>query len=694
MTLDNSKNKNKLRRNVFIVIAFAILSLIVLASMPSWQGQSYHKSTVMSLDLNLIVEEADLQALEDALPQPPIINMLPEERKWVKAKLEVNGGKYDVEMRYRGDMDRHWRYEKKSMAIKFTDDSPFDFDRFSLVIPEDRYYYLERFNMYLANKLGLPVPWNGVVQISVNDENSRLYYMFESFKEPFLERNGLSLDGVIYNGDLNMYARTLEFEGEEIQLYDTFSKVLLSPAYFESHYYGIENGKDYEDYFPVYALLEEINNPVPDPDVLRSFFDEDNLFAINMLSRLDFSTHIDNWHNWKLYYDGLDQKFRFIPWDISDDTIEHLETYSRENYDDNLKNILFYVLNQDEGYHHEFEKRLESYLSANTKADMDFLNKLYEDFYSVYQDELKEIEKFRYDSYLNLLNGSTADVYELNDDYSVSRRIGEAASSEEFAVDYPFLKSDEPGKYFIDKDVSLSEDFVIPLGAHVVIYPGVTLGMEDNVSILSYGRLDFLGDEDQPIRVVASEDNSWGVVFYFDKGASGSLVNNVLFDHGGDVVLEGLGYVSGPLAFFNTNIDVTEVTFGESFYNDKPLKIMKQVSIVYLRDDRGDLLGFDIIPDSFRPLYVSAVVFYSDEDKTDPVGAAVYAPNGDEINNLSEKVLLSRNVSQFSDLDDWHDGLEVPFRYRFLIDGDVELVDVSFSEEDIIIYETDVYYED
>ena len=664
---------------VLLIVLLASLWLFYNA-LPRSGNANFHNQTVMPIELYLNVDEKALQELEDALPQPPIINMLPEERKWVKAKLKMNEDVFDVKFRYRGDLDRHWRYDKRSITIKFLDESPFEFDKFSLIIPEDRNYHLERFSMYLANKLGVPVPWNALVKLSINDSQKLMYYMFEPFGETFLIRNGLLDEGVILNGDVHLFYRAEEYNGESIDLYDLFADLLVSPAYFDEHFRNIKKEK-FDDYSMIYDFLLELNQPVPDVQKLISMFDKENLFAMNVLLKIHFSTHVDNWHNWKLFYSVETDKFSFLPWDISGNIIEDVVVYKDVNYDYHFLNYFFYLLNQNDEYNAELSKRVKKYVAKNEKKDLRFLDKLHGDFLSSYMKEVQRKEVLVTEMHVEKMTQVMKETYIMNRNYDVQ---------DEYVFDDSLFTKISDTEYEISSDVLFEEDIIIPADVHVVVRPGVTLNMGEDVSIISYGRLDFLGTEKELINVkAANPSNPWGLIYFIDKGSTGSKVEYVNFISGGDDVLSNFGNQIGPLRYFNTLVDVSNLDFVDTVYNDEFLELRSYVSVIYLRDKKGDLIGFDIISDTYDPVYIQSVEFYEKDKEKNVILMDIEGAN---ILNISDKSFLSRNIYQFSLVDDWSDGIEVPSMYRFYLDEKVDSMKIEFANENLTVKEVDVFH--
>ena len=65
-------------------------------------------------------------------------NIKKKYKKWVKAKIIVNGKKINSEIRILGDLKDHLRPPQTSLKVKLIEDSFFGLTRFNLFLPETR----------------------------------------------------------------------------------------------------------------------------------------------------------------------------------------------------------------------------------------------------------------------------------------------------------------------------------------------------------------------------------------------------------------------------------------------------------------------------------------------------------------------------------------------------------------------------
>ncbi|MBT6068851.1 hypothetical protein HOG48_03775 [Candidatus Peregrinibacteria bacterium] len=662
---ENSENKIKKTITFFILVLLVLVLIFVYARI-----QTPNYETISDIELELTVDTEDLESMEAALPEEPIIDMLKEDRVKVSAKLKIGDKKYKVKIRYRGDLATHWRYEKKSIGIEFVDDSPFSFDEFALIIPEDRNYYAELFSMKTAAQFSLKTPKNALIPLIVNGEAPKLYFMTETYKEPFFIKNKIAYPTDVYDGDVNLYKRTKEHEGKELELYDLFMELFISPAYFTKK--ADDPVLPEDDYSRIYNFWKVMNASVPGAEEIFAIFDRENLLKINAFNALQFSTHLDRFHNWKFYFDKQKDRFVFLPWDTTDDIKKDIKTYSDFHYDINLWNKLFYILNQDEQYNRDMRNLLNNYLDKYYKNDLNYLEKLTQDFKEQYKLEVDKGTAFALSSHFEAMNIAYRKAYDLNRDYSLDRSFpGSQISLEEFQEKYSQLTHEDGNNFEISGSKTFEEDLIIPENIQVNVLPGSTLYLGEEVSIISHGKLDFLGGANiKPAKAATP----WGVILYVGEGARGSQIKDFAMTGGGDAKFDYFGYQSGGLRTFYTEIDVSNVEMTNLIHNDAPLDIRSVVSVIELRNRNGEITGFEIIPDIYEPLTISGISY---EGGLTQLLDSARQP----IEDISSKFMVSRSIYEFTDKADWADGPKVPPSYKFYLNPPVEKLNIEFPEE-------------
>ncbi len=123
---------------------------------------------------------------------------------WAKGKFIADGQIYNVKVRVRGDLPRHWDGPKKSWRVKFGKrkiktstgeirEEPIYFQRtrqINLIVPIDREFILAKFINSLMRERGLLVPRDDFAILRINGVIQGLYYQVEHFDKPLMAIQG------------------------------------------------------------------------------------------------------------------------------------------------------------------------------------------------------------------------------------------------------------------------------------------------------------------------------------------------------------------------------------------------------------------------------------------------------------------------------------------------------------------------
>lgn len=249
---------------------------------------------------DLRIDRADLAFLGSNIPDANA-NLLTDEFKVpVPVTLIHEGQSYEGKIRYRGGSKVHWLWPKKSYRINFKKSQLFHGEEeIDLIIPYDRQYVVEQFQMYRARKLGLIVPNTRFVAVTVNGLRPAVYWETELPGKPMLERQGLL-------GDANFYV------SEDVEVGSVYDSVIpWKKMTADPHFSSL----DRSDLTALLNLLntastEEFNRQI------FSLLDQKNFYSWSVHTLLAKSNHQDWAHNMRLYFDPSLGKFRILPWDV------------------------------------------------------------------------------------------------------------------------------------------------------------------------------------------------------------------------------------------------------------------------------------------------------------------------------------------------------------------------------------------
>jgi len=261
-------------------------------------SNNFQNSPTQLSRVHLIVSESEIAQLESHMPQSGF--------QYVKGRLLINGQIEKARVKYRGDTFYRWAWSKKSMRIKTTRDNLLDGLRYSnFLAPRTEEQLNNYFSYRLANIMGLVTPETEIVRLFVNGQDKGVHIKVEQINELLLRRNQL-MPGDIYRGEI--IGKDM-FRGSNIRsLFD-------SPAVWDK--VAINNHFDENAIAPLTMLVDLVNR-AGDPNAqakLSELMDMATWGLYSAYETLTQSTHTDDVHNWRLYYDPWRSQFLPIIWD-------------------------------------------------------------------------------------------------------------------------------------------------------------------------------------------------------------------------------------------------------------------------------------------------------------------------------------------------------------------------------------------
>ncbi len=134
-------------------------------------------------------------------------------------------------------------------------------------------------------------------------------------------------------------------------------------------------------------------------------------------------------------------------------------------------------------------------------------------------------------------------------------------------LEWPFLTVDKANKALIFKPGvwPVNGTVVLPAGYRVVAGPGLRLDLRKGAKIISFSRVEFLGDEDRPIVIESSDGSGQGFIVLQAKETS--TLRHVVFDNLAPPTENGWG-VTGAVTFYESPVDLDGVQFRRSRAED------------------------------------------------------------------------------------------------------------------------------
>tara|TARA_X000001036_G_scaffold52576_1_gene42061 strand:+ start:1167 stop:3296 length:2130 start_codon:yes stop_codon:yes gene_type:complete len=138
-------------------------------------------------------------------------NIKKKYKKWIKAKILVDGKKINAKIRILGDWKDHLRLPETSLKVKIIDESYYGITRFNLFLPETRKGENEVFWTLMLKKLGFPALHTRMVEVNLNGNIYKAIFQEDATKE-FLERNNLTETVILKKNDFDFYLKDSEKE--------------------------------------------------------------------------------------------------------------------------------------------------------------------------------------------------------------------------------------------------------------------------------------------------------------------------------------------------------------------------------------------------------------------------------------------------------------------------------------------------
>ncbi|MDD5490167.1 MAG: CotH kinase family protein, partial [Patescibacteria group bacterium] len=220
----------------------------------------------------------------------------------IAATLVYNGNSYKTKMRVRGDYGVHSVAPVKSLRIDFSgSESFYGKSSINLIRPLVRGFINEEYSYYVAAKLGLINLDNQFVFLRVNGRPYGLMHEMEQWSEELLEKNQKPL-GDLYSGEGDDM-------GTEAHI-NAYKKV--TPVFWDK--YTKDPFQNKNDNTNILLLINFLDWGMLDK--FEAMINMEKFLIWNAHAILVGSTHQDQVHNNRFYFDNTYGGFEPIPWDM------------------------------------------------------------------------------------------------------------------------------------------------------------------------------------------------------------------------------------------------------------------------------------------------------------------------------------------------------------------------------------------
>ena len=576
--------------------------------------------------IDLFVQDADIKKLESNRPISG--------KQYVSARLYNNDKFSRVKARYRGDFAWHWGFFKRSWRIKTKRDDLFmGIRKFNLIIPKTGFLYSNHMGYEMARLIGLIAPQSAMVNLSVNGRHRGIFLLVEQVSESTL-RTQNRLPGDIYSGD--------ELFG--LDVWYGLEPLFESPGRWQKS--AINNHYPDGHNEPIRALVAAVRSE--DHQALAELVDLEAFALFNLWEQLALSKHIDDHHNWRLYYDPGRGRFYPILWDGLPWANYWLEDDWRDNWEPPVKLIaskLMFVLHANKEFlrvkDHAFRSFLESDKPTQLIAAINQINE--EMARNVFLDTaiLRQKDWITPEQSIDRMADNTIIVQrvldKLRQQYSVSKTPTPSPLQPEAIV--------WRGHISIDTDTVIEQPLTIVAGSVVTIAEGK--------SLIIRNRLHVDGRESGPVTITAKQ-GVFGAIVLEGKLANGSRLNWLSINKGSGFK-DDLREFSGMLSIHDvTDVEINHCDLSDNAHFDDQLHVV--YSDVTINDCTFTAAPMDAIDLDMSTARISNSTFTGNgNDGLDLMGSKVKARNltfknnGDKGISVGERSLLDIEDSDFYD---------------------------------------------
>ncbi len=211
-----------------------------------------------------------------------------------------------IKLRYRGDNNYHWLYDKKSLRIKLSNDV-FNMEKnFNLINPAMITSFRDVINYQTTRDQNIISPDCYPVRVKINGKYMGVYLYLSQVDESLL-RKYKRMPGSIYNGDPSNQHTLNYFKGKHLWNYEK--------NWFKKSSRNAEQKKNREDIAFFISSVDKLEGK-DFVDFVETYLNKSAFLSFIAVDRLFGSHHHDYQHNHKIYFDPYTGKFEPISWDL------------------------------------------------------------------------------------------------------------------------------------------------------------------------------------------------------------------------------------------------------------------------------------------------------------------------------------------------------------------------------------------
>ena len=515
--------------------------------------KSGRKQKSVLKSVHLIIPDSNLATLEANMPHSGF--------QYVKGRILDNGKLRKVKVKYRGDTFYRWAWNKKSIRFKTTKNTLYEGMRWVNLLAPRTLEHLNNFLSYrLAKIMGLLAPKTELIRLYLNGDDRGVHILVEQIKENTL-RNASLMPGDIYRGEVQGKERfILAAQGAPNSLFPStagWDKVAIN------NHFSASSMKPLQIFL---ELIQKSDSPLAQKE-LSEILDMKAWGTFSAFESLTQSTHTDNIHNWRIYFDPWRGKFLPIVWDtmgwydtlrgtpIKDETIHNSIMFALFKNQD-------FIREREQAFHRFFEKEQDKmFLNAVSDAITKMEYEVDTDPYlrhsnpdAVKQEMwrlervIKKILADRVDSDLKKYISYVQAYPDLIIEYKRNYPDGSLKDMEAFGRSHWLTYGQQEGRDLpltsfsqlyspvavntVPEPITWSGEVTLEghqiLDQPLIIEPGTTVNLTPGATLVLKHRLTAIGTHEAPIRFMPARDEQepWGALVLSGRGADGSTLSH------------------------------------------------------------------------------------------------------------------------------------------------------------------------
>ncbi|MBT6070003.1 MAG: hypothetical protein HOH09_03000 [Proteobacteria bacterium] len=249
--------------------------------------------------ISLVLPEPQKKYLHEHLPQSGF--------DYVKGGVFLDDQLRKMKLKYRGDTFYRWAWDKKSLRVKTSKKHLYDGLRaINLLAPRTEEQLNNFFSYRLADQLGLLAPRTDLIRLFINGKDRGVHTLVEQIDEGTIRNAGL-MPGDIYRGEI--LGKDKFGPGAPVD------SLFYSAAVWDK--VAVNNHFDELSKKPLDLLIDLIkrSDSTTAQAQLSEIMDIKAWGRFSAFESLTQSSHTDQIHNWRIYFDPWRSQFVPIVWD-------------------------------------------------------------------------------------------------------------------------------------------------------------------------------------------------------------------------------------------------------------------------------------------------------------------------------------------------------------------------------------------